>query len=141
MSRGRSRALASILVVTPLGLYTKFYDGIGAEWVNSSLGGVFYEIFWCLVVFIAFDAAGPAIVAGFVFLATSFLEVLQLWHPPVLEWVRSTFLGAAMFGTSFDAWDFLYYSIGCGIGWGWLALLRRGAGAGGDFELEKGTPK
>jgi hypothetical protein len=41
-----------LLVTIPVGVYTKFYQGPAADWVNNSLGGVFYEIFWCLLVFL-----------------------------------------------------------------------------------------
>jgi hypothetical protein len=45
-------SLILLLLITPLGFYTKIYSGPGASWVNDSLGGVFYEVFWCLLVFV-----------------------------------------------------------------------------------------
>jgi hypothetical protein len=36
-----------------------------------------------------------------VLVATCLLEFLQLWHPPLLEAVRSTFIGRTVLGTSF----------------------------------------
>ncbi|MGP8243973.1 MAG: hypothetical protein ACLQVN_05585 [Bryobacteraceae bacterium] len=41
--------LISLLVLVPVGFYSKFYRGPVREWVNDSLGGTFYVIFWCLV--------------------------------------------------------------------------------------------
>ncbi len=47
--------VASLLIIVPLGLYSKFYSGPAANWVNNSLGGVFYEVFWCLLIFLFAD--------------------------------------------------------------------------------------
>ena len=38
--------IISIFGIVPIGFYSKFYRGSAAQWVNGSLGGVFYEIFW-----------------------------------------------------------------------------------------------
>jgi hypothetical protein len=115
--------VASIVLITPLGFLTKFYGGVGAGWVNNRLGGVLYEVFWCLVVFALATAARPSMVAVSVLLATSALEVLQLGHPPALEWLRGNFVGRTVLGTSFDPWDFPHYVSGCGIGWAWMRWL------------------
>lgn len=116
--------LFSILIVTPLGFYSKFYDGIAASWVNNSLGGLFYVIFWCLVVFFIFPCGKPFFIALYVLLVTSFLEFLQLWQPPFLEVIRSTFLGRTLLGTSFVPSDFIYYVLGSILGWFWLSRLK-----------------
>ena len=52
LSKRRAWIGTSLLVTIPVGVYTKFYQGPAADWVNNSLGGVFYEIFWCLLVFL-----------------------------------------------------------------------------------------
>ncbi|MDP6778276.1 MAG: DUF2809 domain-containing protein, partial [Candidatus Latescibacteria bacterium] len=56
---------------------------------------------------------------------TCALEVLQLWHPPFLELVRRSFVGATLLGTSFDWVDFPHYVAGCAIGWLWMRRLGR----------------
>ena len=116
--------LASLVVIVPVGFYSKFYRGPGAHWVNDSLDGVFYEIFWCLLVSLALPRAEPRRIAGGVLTATCILEFLQLWHPMFLEAIRSTFIGATIIGTTFDWTDFPYYFAGSGIGWYWLNRLR-----------------
>jgi hypothetical protein len=118
-------ALASLAVIVPVGFYGKFYRGPGAHWVNDSLDGVFYEIFWCLFLALPLPRTQPRKLAAGVLAATCVLEFLQLWHPPFLETIRSTFLGAAILGTTFDWTDFPYYFAGSGIGWFWLNRLRR----------------
>ena len=114
-----------MLVIVPLGFYTKFYTGPAATWVNNSLGGVLYVIFWCLVIFLLAPGARPWVIALAVLVVTCVLEVAQLWHPPVLEWVRSSFMGRTLLGTHFTWSDFPHYVLGCGIGWLWISWLGR----------------
>jgi hypothetical protein len=115
----------SIAVIVPVGFYSKFYRGPGFNWVNDSLGGVFYEVFWCLVGFFLFPAVRTRIIAGVVLVVTCCLEFLQLWHPPLLESLRSHFLGATILGTTFYWTDFPYYFVGTFFGWLWISSLAR----------------
>jgi len=108
--------LIAILAITPIGFYSKFYEGPAATWVNDSLGGLFYEIFWCLVGFLLFPAARPWKIATVVVSVTCLLEVLQLWHPHFLEVIRGNFIGSTIIGTSFVWSDFPYYFVGSAIG-------------------------
>jgi hypothetical protein len=124
----RKAALASLVVIVPVGFYSKVYRGPGAYWVNTSLDGVFYEIFWCLFLALALSRARPQRIAIGVLTATCILEFLQLWHPPFLEAIRATFSGRAIIGTTFDWSDFPYYFIGSALGWFWLIQLRRKPG-------------
>ena len=66
-----------------------------------------------------------------VLLATCVLEFLQLWHPPWLQVMRSTFLGESLFGTSFSWWDFPAYVVGAVVGWIVLRRLARSERARG----------
>ena len=124
----RLYTILSLFLITPVGFYTKFYEGPAAHWVNNSLGGVFYEIFWCLLIFFLVPGVRPALIAVGVLLVTCGLECMQLWHPPFLQWIRGTFLGAAVLGTSFVWTDFPYYFAGSGIGWFWIRLIKRYSG-------------
>lgn len=117
---------ASIVVNALLGLYAKrWYHGPGSAWARDSLGGVFYVIFWCMVVAMVLPRTNASRIAASVLIATCMLEFLQAWHPPLLEAARSTFLGRTILGSYFDWGDFLYYFIGAGIGWAWLQAIRR----------------
>jgi hypothetical protein len=58
-----------------------------------------------------------------VFSITCVLEFMQLWHPPVLQQFRATFLGRMLIGTTFSWWDFPHYAVGCLLGWFWLRQL------------------
>ncbi len=125
-NRQRLWTILSIIVIVPVGFYSKFYSGPAQHWVRDSLCGVFYVIFWCLVVFLFFYRMGPGLIAGIVLAATCGLEFLQLWHPPILQYLRSSFLGQTILGTTFSWSDFPYYFVGAGLGWLWLQALPRG---------------
>jgi hypothetical protein len=116
-----------LAVVVPLGFGLKIYRaGPGhssvplQHYLNNSLAGVAYEVFWCLLAFLIWPrrrAIVPICVS--VFVATTALEFLQLWHPASpnpLEAARSTFLGRALLGTTFSWMDIPHYAAGCLIG-------------------------
>ncbi len=117
--------LISILIIVPLGIYSKFYSGQAARWVNNSLGDALYVIFWCLFAFLFLSNTKPWKIATAVFAGTCFLEFLQLWHPPFLEFLRSNFMGRTILGTTFTWSDFPYYLVGYGIGWLWMKSLQK----------------
>ena len=121
MDRQRLLILLSLIVITPIGFMTKFYHGPAENWVNDSLGGLFYEIFWCLVFGFIFTMANPLKIATLVFIATCMLEFLQLWHPLFLEIVRDNFIGRTILGSSFTWFDFPYYVLGSILGF--ISLL------------------
>jgi hypothetical protein len=122
----RKRVILSLLVITPLGFLLKLYVGPGQRWVNNSAVGVAYVVFWCLVVFFAWPRRRYAGRIALIVLAfTCLLEVLQLWHPPLLEQIRDTFLGRALLGTTFGWQDFVYYVLGTALGWFWMRWISR----------------
>ena len=125
VSRQQAHTILSLLILTPIGFYSKFYHGPAFFWVNNSLGGALYEIFWCLFFLLIFPKAKPAIIATTVFTVTCVLEFMQLWHPPFLEFIRRYFIGRTLIGTSFTWSDFPYYAIGSAVGWLWMAGLAR----------------
>ena len=117
--------LISMLIIVPLGLYSKSYSGRAVLWVNDSLGGVLYVIFWCLFAFLFLSDTNPWKIAAAVFAITCFLEFLQLWHPTFLEILRSNLVGRTILGTTFTWSDFPYYLVGGGIGWLWMKFLQK----------------
>ncbi len=120
----RRRIVAALAVTTVVGFASKYYSGPGADWANNSLAGAFYEVFWQLIVLFCLPQARAIKIALGVFIATCGLEFLQLWHPPLLEAARTTFIGRSILGSTFAWTDFPYYVIGTVIGWGTLAGLR-----------------
>ena len=104
--------------VTVLGFGSKIYYGPFRPWFNYHLAGVFYEIFWILLLFLIFPyRRSLSVVPIAVFTITCILELLQLWHPSALEMARSSLLGAALIGATFDCFDLPHYLLGCIIGW------------------------
>jgi hypothetical protein len=120
----RKWTLISFFFVVQVGFFCKFYSGPVDFWVNDSLAGLFYEIFWCLLIFLLFQKMKPFNIALIVFVITCILEFLQLWHPPLLEFFRSFFAGRSILGTSFTWSDFIYYFIGCSISIFWMNFLK-----------------
>ncbi len=105
--------LAVVLVVlVPLGVGTKFYSGPGSAWVMGHAGGFLYVVFWSLLVLAVRPDLRVGKVALGVLVVTCALEFLQLWHPPLLEAVRRTFIGQAILGSYFSWSDFPYYVAG-----------------------------
>jgi hypothetical protein len=98
------------------GIYAKYYNGPAEAWVNDSLGGLLYVVFWCLFVFFVAPRVRSVSIAAWVLAVTALLETAQLWHPRWLEAVRRTLPGAALLGTTFVWSDFLYYIAGAAIG-------------------------
>lgn len=121
--------LLSLSIIVPLGFLTKCYSGPADYWVHNSLGGVLYEIFWCLLLFLFLPRRKPWFIASVVLIGTSILEFLQLWHPTFLEMLRSYFIGRTVLGTSFTWSDFPHYFAGCGLGWLWIIRIHKGNGS------------
>jgi hypothetical protein len=111
----RGKLLIALAVVTPLGFATKLAPGLEAPWIRFYAGGALYEIFWVLLVLALAPRWPPVRVAFGVLIATSALEVLQLWSSPLLEAIRGTFLGRTLIGSTFSWWDFPIYLLGCGL--------------------------
>lgn len=118
----RRRLALSLLFLVPLGIGTKIYAGPAAGWVRGHAGGLLYVVFWIGVVATVLPHLSPWKTAGGVLFVTCLLEFLQLWHPPVLQTVRQTFIGRVLIGTTFAWWDFLHYGLGALLG----ALFVRG---------------
>ncbi|MCF4966857.1 ribosomal maturation YjgA family protein [Nostoc sp. CMAA1605] len=123
----RWRTIFSLAIILLIGLlYSHYRYSVG--WLNQEMGGIFYEIFWCLFAFLLIhNRSSVWQIPLWVLIITCLIEFLQLWHPPFLNWVRSFWWGKMLLGTAFTWSDFPYYFIGSGLGWLWLRLIVRGA--------------
>lgn len=117
--------LIEIPIIVVLGVASKLYRGPFRLWLNNSLGGVFYVIFFILLFSLFVTKRNILKVSIIVLLATSALEVMQLWKPPFLQIIRSTFLGATFLGNTFVPSDFIYYIIGAIAGYFLTKALKR----------------
>ena len=125
MPRHWKAFLLSFAFLVTVGFYTKHFQSAAAPWIKASLGGTFYDIFWCLLAGLLLPQAKPRTIAAWVLAATCAIEFLQLWHPPALQAVRATFIGATILGSWFAWSDFPYYFLGSALGWLWLYRIRR----------------
>jgi hypothetical protein len=113
----RAKLIVATLLVVPMGLTVKFcVPGAFGRWCDLYGAAILYEIFWVLVLRLTVPRLAPLTCGVAVLVGTSGLEFLQLWHPPWLDALRHTFLGAAVLGQVFDPWDFVYYVIGSALG-------------------------
>jgi len=120
----RAVILFTLGVIVPLGLASKSYQGAWDWWVRDYAGDILYEIFWILLIASILPKSSPFWIAFWVFSATSLIEFFQLWQPPFLTEIRSTFWWRMLLGTTFVWWDFPHYLLGCVFGWLWLKLVR-----------------
>jgi len=88
----RKRLLILLLVLIPAGFASKFYGGPFRTYVNDSLGGVLYVLFWIWLFAFLLPRANGGTIALAVLAVTCGLEFLQLCHPPFLESIRSCFM-------------------------------------------------
>jgi hypothetical protein len=124
LSSPRFKTVILLAVVTPLGFAFKHYSGIGNGWFNNYGAGALYVVFWILIVFLFFPSRDATnTIPIYVLSITCILEILQLWHPPLLEAIRSFYVGKALLGTTFVWWDFPHYFIGCMVGWWTIRLI------------------
>ncbi|RKY81352.1 DUF2809 domain-containing protein [candidate division KSB1 bacterium] len=125
MSLYRKNIFFTLAFIVPLGFYSKFYSGPFARYVNIYLGGVFYVIFWALLVALIFPRFRVVYNVISVFSITCALEFLQLWHPLFLGKIRSVFIGRALIGTTFSFLDIVHYTAGSFIVYVFLCRLQR----------------
>jgi predicted neutral ceramidase superfamily lipid hydrolase len=114
-----------LLVLIPLGFYTKVYRGPCQDWIQFSFCDFLYEIFWCLLLSLLFPKQRPMVITLAVFIVTVALEFLQLWTLPFLQTIRSTFLGRTLIGNNFVWSDFIYYITGCAAGYFLILSINR----------------
>lgn len=113
-----------LLIIIPLGLFSKTYTGIGQAWVHDYSGDILYEILWCLVFFWFFPTKkAVTTIPIWVFVITSLIEVSQLFFDRVPIALRETIIWKLLLGSTFIWWDFLYYAIGSFLGWLLLKII------------------
>lgn len=133
LTRLRLYAFIGLFFVIPLGLGSKMYSGPAAAWVDGYSGDIFYELAWMFLIAglwprLFKSRQGIKQLALGIFAMTSCFEFLQLWQPAWLQAWRATLAGKLILGTTFVAWDFFYYALGCLLGWWILSTWQHRAG-------------
>ncbi|MCU0564982.1 MAG: DUF2809 domain-containing protein [Oculatellaceae cyanobacterium Prado106] len=126
----RLSLLLSIALILPLGYIVRFSQGLGSPWIHDLLGSLAYQIFWVLLVTWLWPRANVVWTAIAVCMASSAIEVLQLWQPPWLQAIRATWPGRLILGNTFTGSDFPPYVLGSLLGWVWVRLLQQLEGKG-----------
>ena len=97
-------------------------------WMRNPSGAILYEVFWIVAVQAVALRWRPSRISAGVLLATSAVELLQLWAHPWLVFARSTLPGRLLLGANggFDPSDFVWYVLGSALGYGVVrAVLAR----------------
>lgn len=122
----RKYTVLTLVVVSIAGLLSKQNPITYFDWVNNHLAGLFYTIFWILIVFLFFkDKLNINHIPVIILCFTLAIEFLQLWHPAILTNLRGTSLGKIVLGTTFSWWDIPFYIVGCLLGWQLIVFLNK----------------
>lgn len=114
-----------ILLVAALGISAKLLPFAKGTWICNHLSGLFYVTELCLILYLFFPDHSSGVLGLGAFFITALLEILQLWHPAFLEWVRSSFIGRSILGSTFNWMDYPYYVGGAVLGVVILELVRK----------------
>jgi glycopeptide antibiotics resistance protein len=119
-ARIRTTKLIIVLLLVPLGIYTKFYHGPGEGFVHAYLGGILYVIFFIFLASLVFPKNRALKISLIVFVVTCALEFTQLIQTPGLNELREYFLVHALIGSGYTTYDLFFYVLGGIIGYGGL---------------------
>ena len=121
--RKRKTLLIIVIILVPIGILMKLYSGPAGHFISNRLVDLVYVVFWCFVFALLFIKANRIVVIAAVFLITCGLEFLQLYSNPQLERIRNTFIGHSLIGSSFAAYDFIFYTLGAILAYVWLKRI------------------
>ena len=119
-----SLIIASILMI-PLGIGCKIFNGAGSEVISNKLAGTVYVVFWTLLFQFLYIRTRPLKIAVWVFIVTSALEFSQLLKFGFLNQIRTSIIGRSLIGSSFSFSDFIFYFIGAAFGWFLIRVLQK----------------
>jgi len=114
----------SLIFFIAIGLFSKFYQGIGHQWLNNDANGIFYIVCWALSFALLFPTKTIKFWVISALILTCGLECLQLSQADILLELRSHLLGRLILGSHFAWLDFPYYGLGAVLAWRWLIQLQ-----------------
>ncbi len=112
----------SFVLITAL--YTKTYEGLYSQFIHDHIGGVLYVLFGSLFVSLFFPRLYLGWSTGIAFAATCALEGIQWLQLPFMVKLTQYKAMAYLFGTSYNAEDFIFYVVGGVISLFVLWLIR-----------------
>jgi hypothetical protein len=111
------------IILIPVGFLTKFYKGIGSEFVINYAGGILYVIFFILIASLVFPRTKPLKISIIMFCIVCLLEFTQKISNDFLINLRGHFIFRTLIGSVFNIADFAFYFIGALIGNWFLMIL------------------
>lgn len=121
----RIALLIGIALIIPLGYSVRFSTALKMPLLQDIVGSLAYQVLIMLMVAFFYPRTSLVKIAVWVWIASSVGELLQLWQPPLLQAIRSTWLGRVVLGNTFTLSDFPPYAMGSFLGWLGLKWLRR----------------
>ena len=115
-------SLAIILI--PIGLLTKAYNGFGSEFIQNYMGGIIYVIFFIVLTSLVFPQAAPLKISLIVLCVTCLLELSQLIQISFINSLRKQYIIRALIGSVYNTFDFVFYLLGAIMGYSVLLILK-----------------
>ncbi len=123
----RERFSLCLLITFFLGVGSFFMRGTVVDDFANHAGGSLYVLAWIFFILMLAPRFAPLQVCVVVLLGTCAIEVLQLWHLPILEAARGTLPGRILLGTTFVWSDFPAYGAGALVGLAVATKISSGA--------------
>jgi hypothetical protein len=115
--------LSIIIILVPLGLFTKHFTGKGNEFISNYLGGLIYVIFFIIFASLIFPKITPLKISLIVLCVTCIFEISQLIQSDFLNNLRKYFIIKTLIGSVFNIFDFIFYITGAFFGFGLLRII------------------
>jgi hypothetical protein len=109
--------LALVIILIPIGLLTKVYNGFESEFITNYVGGVIYVVFFIVLTSLVFPKRKPFIISLIVLFITCSLEFSQLIQSSFLNSLRTHFIIRSLIGSVFNWFDFVFDFFGTVIGY------------------------
>lgn len=120
--RLRVSAIILILISIAIGIFCVKYRGPGSNLISDfGISGIPYTTLWigCFCVLLPVRK-WLAFISLFALFFVIGIELLQLVKTPLLDSLRSTFLGGMILGSNFAWMDFPAFVVGALLGWSLL---------------------
>lgn len=112
------------IILIPIGLLSKYYNGPGSEFINNNLGGAIYVVFFIILASLVFPNAGPLKISLIVLFSTCLIEFSQLLDVAFLSNLRKNSIIRLLIGTTYNSFDFVFYFLGFGTGYIFLSKFK-----------------
>jgi hypothetical protein len=110
--RNRIKVISILIVVIGLGLSSRKFSGLFPAILDKYPG----DAFWTMAVYLGwaviFPSTEPIKLMWFALITSFLVEVSQIYHIIWLDELRNNAIGHLFLGSTFNAMDFVAYSVG-----------------------------